>query len=204
MKFTGPKAKRCRRQGANIYGADKYDRILQRKPYGPGKGPRTRGGKLSEYATQLAEKQKVRDAFVVSEKQFKQYYREAQMSSGVAGETMLRLLELRFDNVLYRAGLAITRLQARQMAGHGMFLVNGRRCDVPSRRVVIGDVIEIRPKSSGSPMFASIFAVTEKYVPPSWMKVDPGKLRIEILSIPEPDHFEQGLDIQKVIELYSR
>jgi small subunit ribosomal protein S4 len=204
MKFTGPKAKRVRRQGANIYGSDKYDRILQRKPYGPGKGPRTRGSKQSEYAQQLQEKQKVRDTFNVSERQFRRYYREAQRRKEATGSTILSLLEVRLDNTLFRSGLALTRLQARQLAGHGLFLVNGRRCTIASRAVKPGDVIEIRPRSASSPVFATILAATEKYVPPAWLKVDTSKLKIEILSSPAEEHLEQGLDIQKVVELYSR
>ena len=160
MKFTGPKAKRVRRQGANLYGSDKYDRILQKKPYGPGKGPKTRSTKKSEYAGQLVEKQKVRDTFVLSERQFRNYYKRAQKIKGATGETILRLLESRFDNTIYRAGFALTRLQSRQMAGHGIFLVNGRRCTVPSRMMAPGDVIEIRTRSATSPMFAGILATS--------------------------------------------
>ena len=204
MKFTGPKAKRCRRQEANIYGSDKYDRILQRKPYGPGKNPRTRSKKKSEYALQLLEKQKVRDTFNVSERQFRLYYREAQQQKEATGATMLRLLEMRFDNIIYRAGFALTRLQSRQMTGHGMFLINGRRCTIPSRMIKPGDTIQIRPRSASSLIFAVILAATEKYMPPSWLKSDPSKLQIEVLSIPEEQDLEQGLDIQKVVELYSR
>jgi small subunit ribosomal protein S4 len=204
MKYTGPKAKRCRRQGANIYGSDKYDRILQKKPYGPGKGPRSRSGKKSEYAQQLLEKQKVRDTFNVSEKQFHAYYRVAQRQKEATGQTMLRSLEMRLDNVLFRAGLALTRLQARQMASHGMFLVNGRRCTIPSRALKPGEALSIRPKSAHSPLFASILAATEKYVPPAWLRVDPTKLTVEVLSLPGEKDVEQGLDIQKVVELYSR
>jgi small subunit ribosomal protein S4 len=204
MKFTGPKAKRCRRQGTNIYGSDKYDRVLQKKPYGPGKGPRDRRSKPSEYSGQLSEKQKVRDTFVVSERQFRTYYQKAQSSSEATGQTMLKMLETRFDNTLYRSGFALTRLQARQMAGHGMFIINGRRCTVPSHAVKIGDVIEARPRSAHSPLFGTILAATEKLLPPAWLKVDPTKLRIEVLSLPSEEHLEQGLDIQKVVELYSR
>ena len=204
MRYTGPKAKLCRKQGINIFGSDKYDRILQRKPYGPGKGPRSRGGKKSEYAQQLMEKQKVRDTFGVSERQFKRYYSAAQSSTEATGLMILRLLELRLDNVLYRAGFSLTRIQSRQIAAHGLFLVNGRRCSVPSRHVQVGDVIEVRPRSLGSALFASILGATEKYVPPSWLKVDPSKLRIEVLSLPAEESLEQGLDVQKVVELYSR
>jgi len=204
MKFTGPKAKRCRRQGSNLYGSDKYDRVLQNKPYGAGKGPRTRGSKPTEYAVQLLEKQKVRDTFGVSEKQFKRYYKEAQKTNEPTGAMILRSLETRLDNVIYRAGFAVTRIQSRQMAGHGLFHVNGRRCSIPSRMVRPGDILEVRPRSAGSILFANNIIASEKYLPPSWLKVDSSKLKVEILSLPQEENFEQGLDIQKVIELYSR
>lgn len=204
MKYTGPKAKRCRKHGVNIYGSDKYDRILQRKPYPPGKGPRDRRGKQSEYALQLLEKQKVRDTFGVSERQFRRYYKTAQTSKGATGTTILSLLETRLDNVLYRAGLALTRPQARQMVSHGLFCVNGRRVTTPSRHVKPGDAITVRERSAHSPLFSSVVAATEKYMPPSWLKVNPGTLHIEMQSIPAEEAFEQDLDIQKVVELYSR
>jgi small subunit ribosomal protein S4 len=204
MRYTGPKAKRCRRQGVNLFGSDKYDRALQRKPYGPGKSPRSRSAKKSEFAQQLMEKQKVRETFGVSEKQFRRYYRGAMKSKGATGRTMLQALELRFDNILYRAGFALTRMQSRQMTAHGLFLVNGRRCSIPSYRVQEGDVIEVRARSLSSPLFATILAATEKYMPPTWMKVDPSKLRIDIVSMPAEEDLEKGLDVQKVVELYSR
>jgi small subunit ribosomal protein S4 len=204
MKYTGPKAKLCRRQGVNIFGSDKYDKILQRKPYGPGKNPRTRGTKKSEYAEQLLEKQKVRHTFLLSEKQFKKYYDKAQKSKEATGQSILRAMEVRMDNVIYRSGFSLTRPQARQIASHGLFMVNGRRCSIPSRIMKVGDVIEARTRSAISPLFAINIAATEKLVPPSWLKVEPNKLRIEIVSPPEEDHLEKGLDIQKVVELYSR
>ena len=178
--------------------------MLQRKPYGPGKGPKTRGSKPSEYAVQLQEKQKVRDTFNLSERQFHRYYKEAQKSSEATGKVILGLLERRFDNAIFRAGFALTRLQARQMAGHGLFMVNGRRCTIPSRMLKVGDVIEVRAKSASSPLFALNTQALEKYVPPSWLAVDPSKLRIEVTDLPQEEHYEQGLDIQKVVELYSR
>ena len=117
---------------------------------------------------------------------------------------ILRLLELRLDNVLYRAGFSLTRMQSRQIAAHGLFLVNGRRCSVPSYRLKAGDSIEVRPRSLSSALFATILGATEKYVPPTWLKVDPSKLHIDVLSLPSEEHLEQGLDVQKVVELYSR
>lgn len=204
MKYTGPKAKRCRRQGVNLYGSDKYDRVLQRKPYGPGKNPRARRAKLSEYGTQLLEKQKVRDIFCLSEKQFQRYYAEALKSKQATGQRILELLERRLDNTLYRGGFAITRLQARQIAGHGLFLVNKHRVNIPSFAVKPGDVIEVLPRTQKSPLFSSIIGATEKRVPPSWLRSDPRAMRLEVLSLPQEEHFEKGLDIRKIVELYSR
>ena len=204
MKYTGPKARLCRRQGANLFGSDKYDRILQRKPYGPGKGPRARRGKRSEYGTQLAEKQKLRDTFMVSEKQFFNYFVKAQSSNEPTGVALQILLERRLDNTIYRAGFAMTRMQARQMVGHGLFLVNGRRTDCPSFQVRPGEVIEVRPRSATSPLFAANLQATEKYNPPDWLRADPSRLRIEILSLPLEAHCEHGIDIQKVVEYNSR
>lgn len=204
MKYTGPKARRCRRQGVNLFGADKYDRILQRKPQPPGKDPRARRGKRSEYGTQLLEKQKVRDMFLLSERQFSRYFREALRSKTATGGRLLQLLETRLDNVLFRAGFALTRLQARQIASHGLFSVNGVRVNRPSYPVTPGDVIEVRPQSVHSTLFTSVLAATEKLVPPSWIKVDPRRLHIEVVTHPAGEHCEQSIDIQKVIELYSR
>ena len=204
MKFTGPKAKRCRRHGTNIYGSDKYDKVLQRKPYGPGKGPRSRGKRPSEYGRQLLEKQKARDMFGLSERQFKRLYSAASASQEQTGDMLLSLLERRLDNVLYRAGFAFTRLQARQFASHGIFMVNGSRVTSPSYRLKEGDKIEVRSKTKSSPVFSPILEAHEKYMPPSWLKVDANKLTIEVVGTPQGDDFEQAIDVRQVIEYYSR
>lgn len=204
MKFTGPKAKRCRKQGTNIYGSDKYDKILQRKPYGPGKGPRSRGKRPSEFGKQLLEKQKARDMFGLSERQFVRVYKAAAASREQTGDMMLRLLERRLDNTLYRAGFAFTRLQARQFACHGLFTVNGVRVTSPSYLLKEGDVIEIRTKSKSSAVFNPILEAHEKYMPPTWLKVDASNLKAEVVGTPSPDDFEQAIDVRQVIEYYSR
>lgn len=204
MKFTGPKAKRCRRQGTNIYGSDKYDKILQRKPYGPGKGPRSRSKRPSEYGRQLLEKQKARDMFGMSERQFVRMYKAASASQQQTGDMLLSLLERRLDNALYRAGFAFTRLQARQFAAHGIFTVNGVRVTCPSYRLKEGDVVEVRAKKKGSPVFSPIVDAHEKYMPPSWLKVDAGSLKFEVVGMPQSDDFEQAIDVRQVIEYYSR
>jgi small subunit ribosomal protein S4 len=204
MKYTGPKAKRVRRQGVNLYGADKYDRILQRKPYGPGKSPKTRPGRRTAYAVQLLEKQKARDMYGMSEKQFRRMYDLASKQSGQTGDTLKALLERRLDNTVYRAGFARTRLQSRQFVGHGMFLVNGVRVTSPSFMVKEGMKIEVRSKTKSSALFPTILADHEKYTAPDWLKVNDKSFTIEVVSLPQPEHCEQAVDAQKVIEFYSR
>lgn len=204
MKFTGPKAKRCRRQGTNLYGSDKYDKILQRKPQPPGKAPRGRLGKKSQYALQLQEKQKMRDIYGLSERQFRRVYSSAAASKSTTGDAMKQLLERRLDNVLYRAGFAMTRLQARQFASHGLFTVDGVRVTSPSFQVKEGQVVAVRPKSKTSSVFGPIVSAHEKYMPPNWLKVNSNSLQVEIVSLPEADHAEQAVDVQQVVEYYSR
>ncbi len=189
----------------NLYGSDKYDKILQRKPYGPGKGPRDKQhGRPSEFGQQLREKQKARDIYGLSEKQFHRYYLVATKVSGQTGDALKRLLERRLDNVIFRAGFARTRMQARQFVSHGLFMVDGQRVTVPSFQVEIGEVITARPQSKMSPVFAPILAAHEKYMPPNWLKVDAAGMRIEVAGQPGPEHAEQAIDIRQIIEYYSR
>lgn len=204
MKYTGPKAKICRRFGTNIYGSDKYDKVLQRKPQGPGKGPRDRMGRKSEYAQQLGEKQKMRSMYGLSEKQFHRVYKEAAAAEGQTGAVMKQLLERRLDNVVYRAGFTLTRLQSRQFVSHGLFTVNGIRVTVPSYRIREGDKVAVRERSKMSPVFDPILQAHEKYMPPGWMKVDARNLSVEITALPDADSAEQAVDIRQVIEFYSR
>lgn len=204
MKYNGPKARRVRRQGLNLYGADKYDKILQRKPYGPGKGPKTRSGRDSEYAKQLKEKQKARDIYGLSEKQFRRLYTEAIKSKGRTGDQMKQLLEQRLDNAIYRAGFALTRMQSRQFAGHGLFLVDGQRVTSPSYRVKPGQVISVRPRAKESPIFVAIREKNAKYAAPKWISADANALKAEILALPDAQDAEQAVDMRMVVEFYSR
>ena len=205
MKYTGPKAKICRRFGTNIYGADKYDKTLQRKPQPPGKGPRDRLGRKSEYANQLTEKQKMRLIYGLSEKQFRRLYDQASSTKGKpTGDVMKELLESRLDNVIYRAGFAMTRLQARQFVSHGLFTVNGQRVTIPSYRVRAGDVITIRDRNKSSTTFADILSAHEKYMPPGWLKANAGNISVEVVTAPDAESAEQAVDVRQVIEFYSR
>ncbi|MCF7905975.1 30S ribosomal protein S4 [Candidatus Gracilibacteria bacterium] len=205
MRYTGPKARLCRREGVNLFGSPKYQKLLGRNPNIPGMHGGKRLGKLSEYAKQLREKQKAKRMFGLSEKQFKNYFTKASGGQGVTGDTLLELLERRLDNVLYRSGLALTRMQARQFASHGLFLVNGRRTDVPSFQVRVGDIIEVRPSKAGSPVFSkNREELGADHTPPSWLKVDSKKLSIEVIDIPVTSHFEALIEPQLIVEYYSR
>lgn len=204
MKYTGPKARRCRRLGINLFASDKYDKILAKKPYGPGKGPKTRSGRDSEYAKQLKEKQKARDMYGLSEKQFLRLFTEAVKTKGQTGDTMKKLLEQRLDNLIYRAGFAMTRMQSRQFAGHGLFMVDGHRVTSPSYRVKIGQVITVRTQAKDSPVFSGIREHHEKYMAPKWMKADAAALKVEIVAEPDAGDAEQAVDMRLIVEYYSR
>ena len=204
MKYTGPKAKRCRRHGMNLYGVDKYDKILQRKPAPPGKSPRAQLTRPTEYAKQLLEKQKARDMYGLSEAQFRRLYLMATKVTGQTGDALKQLLERRLDNVIYRAGFAMTRLQSRQLASHGAFLVDDVRVTTPSYQVRPGQVITLRPQMKNSPLFIPIIDAHQKYMPPAWLKVDAGAMKIEVTAQPAPDTAEQAIDVRQIIEFYSR
>ena len=204
MKYIGPKARRCRRQEMNLYGSEKYDKIMAKKPYAPGKTPKSRAGRKSEYARQLQEKQRVRDIYGLSERQFRRLYDEANRAKSDTGDMMKQLLEQRLDNMIYRSGFALTRIQARQFAGHGHFTVDGVRVTCPSYRVRPGQKIVARNRSKQSPVFTEIVRRHEKYMPPSWLKVDSGSLAVEVLSAPTAQHAEQAVDMRQVVEFYSR
>jgi small subunit ribosomal protein S4 len=182
----------------------KYDKVLQKKPYGPGKGPRGRMGRQSEYGKQLKEKQRARDIYGLSERQFRRLYEEASRSSGQTGDTLKMFLEQRLDNIIYRAGFALTRLQARQFAGHGLFLIDGVRVTSPSYRVQPGQTIALRPRNADSGVFQSIFHEHEKYLPPSWLKIDSSLKAMQVVALPSPGEAEQAVDMRQVIEFYSR
>ncbi|MDB4978707.1 MAG: small subunit ribosomal protein [Candidatus Peribacteria bacterium] len=204
MKYNGPKAKRCRRQGMNLYGTDKYDKILQRKPSGPGRNPKSQVPKLSEFGQQLKEKQKARDMYGLSESQFRRLYEQATKVKGQTGNALKQLLERRLDNVIYRSGLAMTRLQSRQFVGHGLFLVDDVRVTTPSFQVKPGMVISIRPRSKNSAVFGPIQDAHKKYTLPAWLKMDSSGMKVEVVNLPEPEAAEQAIDTRQIIEFYSR
>ena len=203
MRYTGPKAKLCRRLGVNLFGTEKYTKILRRRQAKPGMhGAKQKFAKKSEYGRQLEEKQKARFIFGISERQFSNYFKKAVSQTGDTGENLLRLLERRLDNVIYVSQLAVTRPQARQMVGHGHFKLNGRRVDIPSIIVKTGDKIELISRFQNSVLYNDLDKL--KDYSPNWMKVDLKKLIIEILDLPEKNDLEKSIESQLIVEFYSR
>jgi small subunit ribosomal protein S4 len=202
---TSPIVKQSRREGYALH--PKAHKILARKSTIPGQHAGGRQGKQSLYATQLREKQKVRRTYGLLEKQFARLMNEAtRRKEGLAGENLLQLLELRMDNAVYRAGFATSRRAARQLVGHGHFMLNGRRVDIPSIRLKPGDEIVIRPKSAKSGYFTQIEDVVKNSVqgPLSWLKSDTKKLKIEVTGLPKREEAETDINEQLIVEYYSR
>ena len=201
---TSPIVKQSRREGYALH--PKAHKIMVKKTGIPGQHAHGRQGKPSLYLTQLREKQKVRRAYGLLEKQFARLMSEASRQQGLAGENLLQLLERRLDNVVYRSGLATSRRAARQLVGHGHFELNGRRVDIPSIRVKAGDVITVRPKSVKSGYFTNIADViaNANAGPLSWLKVDEKKLKIEITGLPKREEAEADINEQLIVEYYSR
>lgn len=201
---TSPIVKQSRREGYALH--PKAHKIMARKSGIPGEHAHSRQGKPSLYLTQLREKQKVRRAYGLLEKQFARLMKEASRREGLAGENLLELLERRLDNAVYRAGFATSRRAARQLVSHGHFILNGRRVDIPSIRLKAGDEISVRPKSTKSGYFSQIDDVVKNSSQGalSWMKSDPKKLSISITGNPKREEAEADINEQLIVEYYSR
>jgi len=203
-KYTGPKAKICRRFGENIYGNAKYDKVLSRRKFPAGQHGRVMRRKPSDYNLHLREKQKLRNTYNLLERQFSNYFKKAAKAPGVTGDNLLLLLERRLDNVVYRMGFAVTRMQARQFVNHGHFLVNGRKVDIPSYLVKGGDIIEVRPKSKGMKPLLEAMDKTEVSSPYSWLSIDKENFRGQLLSLPAISEIPVTCDLRLIVEFYSK
>lgn len=199
-RYTGPITKKSRRLGTDLVGNDK---AFEHRPYPPGMHGRGRA-KESEYLLQLKEKQKARFAYGVLEKQFRRYYEEANRLSGKTGDNLLIILESRLDNVVYRAGFAATRRQARQLVVHGHFLVNGKKVNVPSYRVSAYDVIDIKPKSLQLTPFVIARETFNEQVVPGWLTSRPNSGRILVHQLPVREQITIDVSEQLIVELYSK
>lgn len=204
-KDTSPQCKQCRREGLKLY--LKGERCLtdrcaiDRRSYAPGEHGRRRT-KQTEYLTQLREKQKARRYYGVLEKQFRNYYKKANKQSGITGENLLRLLETRLDNVVYRLGFSASRRQARQLVMHGHFMVNGRRINIPSYRVRPDDVVSAMLNSSARGAISEATELTASVSP--WLQADHDNLTGKILKYPERDEIDVPVAEQLIVELYSK
>jgi len=198
------KGKIVRRLGVNIYGNVKYDKLLKKKPHGPGieKGKRIRK-KESDYGRQLTEKQKIRFAYGLSEKQFYNLFVKAKRLTGLTGDNMMILLERRLDNVVYRLGMATTRTQSRQMVSHGHIYVNGRRCNIPSRILREGDELTIKESDKSKKLVRENLARNSQSVP-VWLTLSEDSLNGRIERSPYRTDIVSVANEQMVVEFYSR
>jgi small subunit ribosomal protein S4 len=203
-RYTGPKARVSRRLGTNIWGTRGETIALEKRPYPPGEHGRTRRrGNVSEYLLQMQEKQKARFTYGLSEKQFRRLYEEAARRPGVTGENMLRFLELRLDNVIYRAGWSATRPQGRQMVGHGHISVNGKRVDIPSYRVRQGDIVSIRNKAREMVVVQWNRDVLDRTAP-AWLETGDDGYAVTVLDLPNREQIDVPVREQLIVELYSK
>ncbi len=204
MAIKQPKGKTVRRLGVNIYGNPKYDKLLDRKPNGPGKerGARKRG-KTSVYGEQLKEKQKFRFAYGISERQFTNLYKKASRMPGVTGDNMISLMEQRLDNTIYRMGFAISRAQARQMVTHAYFFINGKPVNIPSMCVSVNDVITTKNKKGIQNLIRHNMS-TSQSARGSWLTIDDEKLSATVNILPVTTDIQPVGNIQNVVEYYSR
>ena len=206
-RYTGAVSRLCRREGQKLF--LKGDRCYSEKcsvavrAYAPGQHGQGRK-KSSEYGLQLRAKQKARRFYGVQEKQFYHYFEIAERKQGITGENLLRILESRLDNVVYRAGFASSRAEARQLVGHGHFEVNGSRVDIASYLLRAGDVVAICEKSKGSEKFKAILEANASKPVAAWIDVDAEKLTAKVVNLPERDQIDAPVEEQLIVEFYSK
>lgn len=205
------KCKICRRLGAKLF--LKGERCLSskcpmvRKPYPPGEKRKRRTRALSEYGKELREKQKLKNWYNLTEKQFKKYIKEVFNKRGKvedAGSLLVKKLESRLDNVVFRMGFAFSRTQARQVVTHGHFLINGKKIDVPAYQVKKGDIITLRPNSRKKVIFQNLSITLKKYKPPSWIEINIENLEGKIIGEPSLEEAAPPAEISVIFEFYSK
>ncbi len=202
-RYTEPKGKIVRKFGENIFGNPKFDQLLSKKPYPPGQHGLSRR-KMSDYALQLREKQKVKLMYGLLEKQFRLYFKKAERMKGVTGENLLQLLESRLDNTVFRLGLAISRTQARQMVLHRHITVNGKPVNIPSYILKPGDDVQVREKSRRLGMFhEALKKVRAENIYP-WLELDKAQLKGVFLDKPKREDIPVNVQENMIVELYSK
>ena len=205
-RYIGPKCKLARREGTDLF-LKSARRSLDSKcklEAKPGQHGQKSGMRMSDYGNQLREKQKLRRIYGLLERQFRRYFAEAARRKGSTGENLLKLLESRLDNVVYRMGYGSTRAEARQLVTHGAIQVNGRRLNVPSALCRSGDIVSIAEKSKAQLRIVDALQLAEKVGFPSWVEVDPKKMQGTFKGAPDRSEFGQDINESLVVELYSK
>lgn len=206
-RYIGSKCKQCRREGKKLFlkGERCYSGAcaVERRPYAPGQHGQNRT-KLSGYGLQLREKQKAKRIYGVLESKFRNYFEEAERRKGITGENLLRLLEMRLDNVAYRLGYGRSRTEARQVVRHNLVTVNGKRVNIPSYQVKVGDVIEIKEDAKSYDRFKQIVEVTGSRIVPEWLESDIENLKGIVKSVPSRDQIDTEVEETLIVELYSK
>lgn len=204
-RLLDPKCRQCRREGCKLFLKGEKCTTkkcpLERRPFVPGQHGQGRK-RVTQYGTQLREKQKVKRAYGILEKQFKAYYMEAERMKGVVGENLLSLIERRLDNVVYRMGIGSSRNESRQIVNHGHITVNGHTVDIPSFSVKAGDVIEVKETKRDKEMFKALKGM--KVVMPKWLEFNPDTLSGKVLALPKREDVDMNISEHLIIELYSR
>ncbi len=206
-RYTGPVCRLCRREKMKLFlkgpKCDSMKCPIERRPYPPGEHGRDRP-RESEYQIQLREKQKARRIYGLLEKQFRNLYEEANRQQGITGENLLRMLELRLDNVAYRAGWGSSRNQARQLVRHGHVLVNGKRVTIPSYRVRKGDTVSLKEKSRGLVVVRHNLDVLDRQLVPWLERTNGDGTEVRIFELPLREHIDVPVREQLIVELYSK
>jgi small subunit ribosomal protein S4 len=207
-RYIGPVCRLCRREGMKLFlkGERCYTEkcAIEKRNFVPGQHGKARKSKMVGYGVQLREKQKVKRIYGVLEDQFRRYFEQAERTRGITGETLLQLLERRLDNVAYRTGLATSRAQARQLVRHGHLVVNGRKVDIPSFSVKLGDVVSLRESSSKNAAIVHALEEVKGRGVPEWLSFDPNALSVKVGSLPTRAQINLPVQEQLIVELYSK
>lgn len=205
-RYTGPVCRLCRREGLKLYlkGDKCYtDKCpVSKRNFPPGQHGQGRK-KVTEYGLQLREKQKVRRFYGIQESQMKKYFIMADKMEGITGENLLRFLELRLDNIVYRMGFASSRAEARQLVTHGHFIINGQKVDIPSYLLSVGDTLEVKGKSKNSPKFKELVA-DHRGSTVRWLEASPEELKGKVVAEPAREEIDIPVEEHLIVELYSR
>ena len=206
-KYTGPACRQCRREGVKLF--SKGERCytekcaLNRRSTAPGQHGAARK-KIGEYGLQLREKQKAKRYYGIQEKQFRNYFKKAAAQDGQAGENLLTMIERRFDNVVFRMGMGESRRDARQLIVHGHFLINGKKADIPSMMLKVGDVISVREASRKSEKFKALVENLDNRQVPAWLTVDKENVTATVIALPKREDIDFPFEEHLIVELYSK